>query len=370
MRLLIAGGGTGGHLMSALAIAARVREVTSDVEPVLVGAERGVEASVLPSRDFRYHLLPTLPLYRAQWWKNLAWPLLLPRLLVGLRRLFEAERPAAVLGTGGYASAPVVWGGLRRRIPVALQEQNAFPGMVTRRFAGRADHLYLGLPEAGRHLAPSPTARVLVTGNPILPPDKTRRASARQRFGLDGGREGLTLLATGGSQGALALNRAVASWLDAGADPGVDLIWVTGRRTYAAFASYHRPPSVTVVDFLDPMADGYAAADLVVARAGALTVAELCAWGLPSILVPLPSAAAGHQAHNAAAMVEAGAAVSLAEGDLDGPRLGSSIRELVTTTARREAMSQAALERGRPDAAAEIVSNLLTLVDRVGFPKS
>jgi len=350
--------------MPALAIAELLRERAPGVEPVLVGARRGIEAELLPRRPFRYHLLPAEPIYRRQWWKNARWPLVIPGLWRGLRAIFALERPAAVLGTGGYASAPVVWWALRSGVPVAIQEQNAFPGLVTRRCAPRARHIYLGLPEAERHLRLGSRTELFVTGNPIARPTPEDRPAARRRLGIGDGE--FTLLVTGGSQGALAINQAVSAWLDAGGAAGVTVLWVTGRAGWDRFKSYHTPPRVQVMDFLDPMAHGYAAADAVVSRAGALTVAELCAWGLPSVLIPLPSAAADHQARNATAMEQAGAAWHLQQERLDGATLGATIERLQSQSETRQAMAQAARERGRPDAALEIVSHLLTLLEPVG----
>jgi UDP-N-acetylglucosamine--N-acetylmuramyl-(pentapeptide) pyrophosphoryl-undecaprenol N-acetylglucosamine transferase len=140
------------------------------------------------------------------------------------------------------------------------------------------------------------------------------------------------------------------------------LIWVTGRGTHADFTRFHRPPAVRVIDFLDPMADGYAVADLVVSRAGMITVAELCAWGLPSILVPLPTAAADHQTHNARVLAEAGAARLLPQSALTPESLRESVTGLLADRAAREVMAARAKARGKPHAASEIVSHLLTLV--------
>jgi UDP-N-acetylglucosamine--N-acetylmuramyl-(pentapeptide) pyrophosphoryl-undecaprenol N-acetylglucosamine transferase len=170
------------------------------------------------------------------------------------------------------------------------------------------------------------------------------------------------VLVTGGSQGALAINRAVAGWLEAGGPTDACLIWVTGRGTYGEFARFHGPPAVHVVDYLDPMADGYAVADLVISRAGMMTVAELCAWGLPSILIPLPSAAADHQTHNARVLAEAGATLNLPQAELNPGRLGSAVDRLLSDDGTRQGMSERAKARGKPDAAKEIVSNLLTMV--------
>lgn len=358
-RILIAGGGTGGHLMPALAIAQALREHAPDVEPVLVGAVRGVEARLLPTRDFRYHLLPSEPIYRRTWWKNVRWPLIMGRLLRAVARLFAEERPVAVLGTGGYASAPVVWWAARQGIPTAVQEQNAYPGLATRLLSRRVRHVYLGLPEAKSLLRFGTHTEVFDTGNPIAPPSPERRTAALARFGLDGTRP--VVLVTGGSQGALAINRAVAGWLDAGGPRGADVLWATGRGTYEEFAARHRPPAVQVIDFLDPMADGYAVADVVVSRAGMITVAELCAWGLPSVLIPLPTAAADHQTHNGRVLAEAGASMLLPQSELTPARLGENVGSLLDDRGHRAAMAARALARGRPHAAADIVSKLLTL---------
>jgi UDP-N-acetylglucosamine--N-acetylmuramyl-(pentapeptide) pyrophosphoryl-undecaprenol N-acetylglucosamine transferase len=371
--VLIAGGGTGGHLMPALAIATRLRERCPELEPVLVGAERGIEAQLLPKRDFRYHLLPVEPVYRRQWWKNVRWPLVAGRLFSRLSALFAAERPVGVVGTGGYASAPAVWFATRRGIPAAIQEQNAYPGLVTRLIARRVRHVYLGLPEARSRLTFGRATEVFDTGNPIPPPDPARREAALARFALtpaplpqggrgNGGEGKPVLLITGGSQGALAINQTVATWLEAGGAHGVTVLWATGRGSYAQFAHLHRPPAVQVFDFLDPIADAYAVADLVVARAGMMSGAELCAWGLPSVLIPLPTAADDHQRHNAEALAAAGASVVLLQRDLTSESFRQVVGGLLADAPRRRRMGQAARGRGKPAAADEIVSHLLTLL--------
>jgi UDP-N-acetylglucosamine--N-acetylmuramyl-(pentapeptide) pyrophosphoryl-undecaprenol N-acetylglucosamine transferase len=347
--------------MPALAIATALQESRSGVEPVLVGATRGVESRILPTRDFRFHLLPTEPIYRRTWWRNFRWPFVAGRLLREVARLFENEAPAAVIGTGGYASGPVVWWAARHGIPTAIQEQNAYPGLASRWLSGRVRHVYLGLPEAARLLKFGKRTEVFDTGNPITPPAPERRAAALTKFGLDGRRP--VLLVTGGSQGALAINRAVAGWLDNGAEkPDATLIWVTGRGSHEEFARYHRPPDVHVIDFLDPMAEGYAVADLVISRAGMITVAELCAWGIPSILIPLPTAAADHQTHNARVLEAAGASRLLPQSELTPQNLAAAVSILLEDAGMRKQMSERALSRGRPRAATDIVSNLLTLV--------
>jgi UDP-N-acetylglucosamine--N-acetylmuramyl-(pentapeptide) pyrophosphoryl-undecaprenol N-acetylglucosamine transferase len=357
--ILIAGGGTGGHLMPALAVANEIRNAAPALEPVLIGAVRGVEARILPTRDFRYHLLPSEPIYRRTWWRNFRWPFVAGRLLRSVDNLFHLERPLAVLGTGGYASGPIVWWAARHRIPTAIQEQNAYPGIATRWLSRRVRHVYLGLPEARRLLRFGPRTEVFDTGNPITPPAPERAADARRKFGLDGTRP--VLLITGGSQGALAINRTVAAWLDRHGAAEADVIWVTGRGSFQEFSGYQRS-NVRVLDFLDPMADAYAVADLVLSRAGMITVAELCAWGLANVLVPLPTAAADHQTYNARVLADSGASILLPQADLTPENLGKVVGELLADPPRRQRMAERARARGRPHSARDIVSKMLTLI--------
>lgn len=353
--VLIAGGGTGGHLMPALAIAGALRAVHPDWRVVLVGAERGVEARLLPRRDLPYHLLPAEPIYRRHWWKNVRWPLVGFRLIRGVNRVLATERPNLVLGTGGYAAGPVVWRAAGRGIPTALLEQDAVPGLATRLLARRARHIYLAVPEARTGLRIGRRAEVHVTGAPITPPDRTLQAAARSRFALD---ERPVVLVTGGSQGALALNQAVAGWVAEGRTRDLQLLWATGTLTWDKFRHLHAPPEVQVFDFLDPIAPAYAAADVAITRAGSMTLAELCAWGIPGVLIPLPTAAADHQMRNAGALAEAGGAVLLRQEHLSPSRLDTEVRGILENPGRRAAMRQAALGRGKPMATSEIVTLL------------
>ncbi len=362
MRILIAGGGTGGHLMPALALAEALARERDDVEPVLVGAARGVEASLLPSRPFRYYLLPAEPIYRRAWWRNLRLPVVLTRVLREGARVLDAERPVLAVGTGGYASGPIMLQARRRGIPLALQEQNAFPGIATRWLAPRARQIHLGFPEAARHLKPGAGTALHEFGNPIAPPPEPRpgREAARAELGMDA--EAPAVLVMGGSQGARSINAAVARALDDGLLDGVTLLWSTGPGMFEAYRQYHRPPDRLVKPFWDPIAQAYAAVDLAVARAGAMTTAELCAWGLPSVLVPLPSAAAGHQARNAEALARAGAALHLKDAPIEASTLAQEALRLLEEPSRLAAMGAAAAARGHPNAAQRIARELLAIV--------
>src|SRR2546427_6672759 len=240
MKILIAGGGTGGHLMPALALARVAAELGHDV--VLVGAQRGIEARILPRHPFPFHLLPIEPLYRRQWWRNVFLPLMVLRATRAADRVLHEELPAIVIGTGGYAAGPVVWRAQRARIPTALQEQNAFPGLTTRWLARGARQVHLGFPEARLRLSPGKHTQVFVFGNPITPPGPIDGTAARVEFGLPA--EGRTVLVVGGSQGARALNETIARVLQHGLLGDVNLLWGTGATHVHRYAPLAVPGRV------------------------------------------------------------------------------------------------------------------------------
>lgn len=360
--VLLAGGGTGGHLMPALNIAEELLNQAPETRVVLVGAERGIEKSILPNYPYPYYLIPAEPLYRRQWWRNFRAPIVAARVYRAGARIVETEQPDVVVGTGGYAAGPMVWLAARKGIPTAIQEQNAAPGLTTRLLAGSVDEVYLGAEEAMLNLRAGKQTTVLTTGNPIAPPDSSRQLDARRRFRVTGGLP--VVVVTGGSQGSAAINKLIAAWLDSGGGNKVQLIWITGKATFAEFQRYHNPPLVQLFDFLDPMADAYAVADLVVGRAGMITIAELSAWGLPSILIPLPTAAQDHQTPNARAMQTAGAAVWLPQAGLSPSRLGAEIERIAADPVFRKKLSKCALSRGKPDAARVISARILKLANR------
>ncbi len=355
-RVILAGGGTGGHLFPAIAIGDALRAGHPDWTVAFAGSERGVEATVLPARGLPHRLFPFQPIHRRQWWRNAGWPLLALRLVRAVDKWLDEERPDIVIGTGGYVSGPVVSRAARRGIPTAILELDVRPGLATRLASRSANQIWLGAPEALEHLPSGARSRAVVTGAPIIPPDRTRKEAAIVRFGINP--QLPVIVITGGSQGSLALNRAVAGWLSQGGGEGRQVIWATGKATYDEFAGLHSPPSVHAVRFLDPIADAWAVADIAIARAGMMTLAELAAWGIPAILVPLPTAAADHQHHNAAAAASAGAAVLLPQAELDPARLEAEVAGLLDDPARLAAMKSAALARGRPDAAREIAAQV------------
>src|SRR5829696_6219571 len=320
-RVLFAGGGTGGHLYPGLAIARALVRLRPDVRPFFIGAQRGIERDLLPGTEFPHLLLDLDPLYRPKVWNN--W-----KTLVGAVRswrrigaLSHEERPHLVVRTGGYASGLALAYAFAHAIPYLLQEQNSHPGLTMRLFARRAQEVYLGFPEASRML-PARSANALVdSGNPIEPPPSPRpdRVAARAAWELPA--TGRVLLVFGGSQGAVPINDAVAAWVKARRVPeGLSVLWVTGKGSYDRYASL-ASERVRVRPYVSPMSSAYAAADLAIARAGAMGTAEMCAWGIPAILVPLPTAAADHQTANARALADAGAAVLVPQRELDADRL-------------------------------------------------
>ena len=357
MKLLIAGGGTGGHLMPALALARVAAEQGHDV--VLVGAARGIEAQILPSHPFRFHLLPMEPIYRRAWWRNARWPLIAVRAWRAAGQVLQDERPAIVIGTGGYAAGPVVWRAQRARIPTALQEQNAFPGLTQRLLARGTRQVHLGFPEARLRLSLGRHTQVFVFGNPITPPAPVDPNAARAEFGLSAERR--TVLVFGGSQGARALNETIARVLQLGLLGDVNLLWGTGAKHVDRYASLAVPGRVAVRGFFDPIGAAYAAAHLVIARAGAMTVSELCAWGKPSVLVPLPTAAADHQTYNARALASAGASVLLLEREFTPDAFAKTVVPLVHDDKRLDALAKSARGRGHPNAARTIIGKVLEL---------
>ncbi|HEV8214284.1 MAG TPA: glycosyltransferase [Gemmatimonadaceae bacterium] len=362
-RIVFAGGGTGGHLYPGIAIARALKRLDPSVEPFFVGAQRGIERDVLPKTEFPHLLLDLHPLYRRAVWKN--W-LTATRAFGAWRRIgamVKQERPALVVGTGGYAAGLMLAYAVAHRIPIAQQAGDSLPGLTARTFSRWSLEIYLNFPEAARVLDSHHEGSLIDTGAPIEPPPSPRpeRGAARATWAFPE-RGGRVLLIYGGSQGSLAINRVVAEWIDRGLPENLYLIWGTGRATYDRFKSCEGP-RVRVRDYLSPIADAYAAADLALARAGAMTTAELFAWGIPAVLIPLPTAAADHQTTNAVTLERAGAAVHLPQAQLTVERLDGTIRRLLENSSELRRLAQGASERARPHAADDIARRILALID-------
>lgn len=362
--MVFTGGGTGGHLYPALAIARALMKQRPDVKPLFVGARRGIERSVLPGTGFDHVLLDLHPFYRRTVWRN--W-LTARGLVVSWRQLgaaLGARLPAVVVATGGYASSATLAWSVRKGIPFVVQEQNSVPGQTNRFFSRWAREVYLGYPEAAMLLHRHAIARAVHTGNPVEPPPVPRpsRDEARRRWGLP--TDTRVLLVFGGSQGSAALNARIDDWIAAGLPDGLHLVWATGPSHFAR----HVPRAserVIVRDYLSPIADAYAVADLALTRAGAMTTAELCAWGIPSVLIPLPTAAADHQTANARALAEAGAARWIPEREASAERIDMEVRTLLQDNQALETLAVGATARARAGAAADIATRIARLLPAV-----
>jgi UDP-N-acetylglucosamine--N-acetylmuramyl-(pentapeptide) pyrophosphoryl-undecaprenol N-acetylglucosamine transferase len=369
--VVLSGGGTGGHLYPALAIADSLRTRRPDVRLVFFGAERGLEARVLPARGEECHLLPVHGIDRSR--PLQAWRAFLGLVvaLVSVARVFARIRPEVVVVTGGYAGAPAgIVAGLTG-IPLVLQEQNAEPGVVTRLLARWATRVHVAYPEASDRLGAGERARV--TGNPVRARSERSPEQVRAELGVPLGTP--LLLVMGGSQGSLALNRVLSEALrgvDKGTlrrPEGLHLLWVTGPSHVDAVGSVVRecgaPSWVHAVGYLDDLPSALAAADLAVSRSGAMSTAELLDRGLPAVLVPLPSAAAGHQMHNARSLEKAGAAVVAPQDELTGELLWAEIERLLASPELLAGMRRAARALARPNAAADIAADIETLLPAV-----
>lgn len=345
----------------AIAIAHALIRERPEIKPFFIGARRGIEKDVLPGTGFPFELLELHPLYRSRVWEN--W-----RTIVGavgawrqLGRLFRAERPACVVGTGGYASGLALAYAVVHGIPIALQEQNSHPGITARFFSRYARQIHVGFPEARALLSARTAADVCDTGNPIDSPPAPLpdKSAAQSRWGFPANVK--VLLVYGGSQGAKAINDVVGAWIDRGLPSGLRIIWGTGKRSYDDYARYDSD-LVRVRAYLSPISEAYAAADFAVSRGGAMATAELCAWGIPPIVIPLPTAAADHQTSNAKALALAGAAEWIPQSQFTVERLDASVRTLLHDPGALVTRRESALHRARPDAARSIALSILQLV--------
>lgn len=360
--VVFAGGGTGGHLYPGIAIARALVKADPRIEPFFVGALRGIERTVLPTTEFPHLLLDLHPLYRTAVWKN-------AQTIAGavsawrhIGRMVREERPALVVGTGGYAAGMMLAYSVVHGIPMVQQAGDSLPGLTARAFSRWSREIYLSFPEAATVLKAHHEGSLVDIGAPIEPPPSPRpdRAAARARWGFPE-TGGQVLLIYGGSQGSLAINKVVAEWIARGLPNGLHVIWGTGRSTYEQF-KHLDGARIKVRDYLAPIADAYAATDFALARAGAMTTAELFAWGIPGILVPLPTAAADHQTTNAVTLEKAGAAIHIPQAQLTVDRLDAAIRGLVERPAEMSRLAQGAASRARPHAAEQIARRILSLL--------
>ncbi len=362
---MIAGGGTGGHLFPALAIARGLREADDHCDIRFAGSRYGLEARILAEENAVFYPLNIRGIQRDWGPVSLVRNLLFPwRLAVSHQRcrlIMKEFQPHVVVGTGGYASGLPLLEAQRRGIPTLIQEQNSYPGITTRRLARRANLVCLTYEATGRYF---PRDDWVLTGNPVrFPRSLPNRRVARRELKLPARRQILFIL--GGSQGSRPLNNHFLAHWRTYTEMGIHLLWQTGPADYQRLAdAVGTADKVTLVPFITSMAEAYLAADLVVCRAGAMTLSELTYLGRPSVLVPLPSAAADHQTRNAQVLVKHKAASLVPQSELARGALEAVIKRLIRYPDRLKAMGKRAQSLTRPDATKTIVQHILRLAEK------
>ena len=357
-RLVVAGGGTGGHLYPGIAVAREAVRRNPAAVVTFVGTDRGIERRIVPREGFELDCIRSAGLKGKSWWSRVRGAALVPVSLADAWRVLSSRRPQAVVGVGGYSSGPVVLLAALRGIPTIVLEQNAVPGLTNRLLSRWVRAAAVAYDEALPHFR----GKGFVAGNPVRPDF----LSAATAMGPDAAPGSTRVLVVGGSQGAQAINRAMAAAapLLVTAAPVPDLVHQTGERDAETVRSaYDRAALAARVEpFLDPMAPEMARASLVVCRAGATTLAELAVLGRPAVLIPLASATDDHQRRNAVALAAAGAAVVIEERDLTGQRLAATVTALLADRASLDRMGAAMRQFARPDAAERIVDRIETMV--------
>ncbi len=363
LRILIAGGGTGGHVFPALAIQAAIARIQPHATFLFVGTEHGLESRVMPANGLKLETIWIAGFARKRILSNLSLPF---KLLVSIWQsvlILRRYRPHVAIGSGGYVMGPILWASRLLGIPTLIQEQNSLPGVTTRKLARHASAICLGYEDAKKHLD---TEKIHVTGNPVRAQllAATVGAAGKTKWNLLADRP--TLLVFGGSLGARSLNMAVAdilidllkSW---------NLIWQTGKSGVPDHASKSlmreavASRKLVVLEFIENMPEAYASAELAVCRAGAMTLAELAIAGLPAVLVPFPHAADDHQSANAKSVEHAGAAIVVADHELSGMKLMSLLGQLKSDHETLDSMRVAMKSLARPNAADEIAQIALAL---------
>lgn len=359
MKILIAGGGTGGHVFPGIAVAEELKRQRPRCEILFVGTKKGLEATAVPEAGFAIKFISTAGFHRRQWWR---WPGAALANVVGLFQalgLVLAEKPEVVLGTGGYVSAPVSFAAKLLGRPLILQEQNSIPGVANRLLSRIADEVHLSFLEA-RSWFPRKD-HLKVTGNPVraqvLSGD---REQGMREFKLQTGKP--TVFVFGGSLGAARINEATLEAMrKLKGRVDAQFILQTGRPDHdrvKAIVEKEQLPA-TVLPFVKRIHMAYAAADLVVCRSGAMTLAEIAVCGLPAVLVPYPYAAHNHQEVNASNLVDRGAAVMILDSELTGERLAKEIAHLLADRGTLSHMSSNTRLFARPDAAARLAKSLI-----------
>lgn len=362
LKVLISGGGTGGHIFPALSIANAVKRRCPDADILFVGALGRMEMERVPAAGYPIEGLPVAGFDRKHLWRNFGVLWKLWKSLRKARRIVREFRPDIAIGVGGYASGPVLKEAQRRGVPTLLQEQNSYPGVTNKLLAPKAKAICVAYEGLDRFF---PAENIVMTGNPVrkdLKDLSLTQAEAKAELGFDPGR--LLVLSVGGSLGARTVNEAIAASIPVIEETGAQLLWQTGRYGADHFQELAKGHfRVKATTFITRMDLAYRAADLVVSRAGAGTISELQILGKPVILIPSPNVAEDHQRHNAEALSTRGAAVMILDRDAV-EQLPATLRELLGNREAREKLSHEILTMARPDADDLIVDRILEITSQ------
>lgn len=362
-KIIISGGGTGGHVFPAIAIADAIKEKRPNADILFVGAKGKLEMEKVPNAGYPIEGLWISGFHRTLTWRNVTFPVKLVSSLLKSAQLVRRFRPDVAVGVGGYASGPLLAVATRQGVPAVLQEQNSFPGITNKLLAGRAKRICVAYEGMERFF---PQGKLVHTGNPVRTSFLTQpveRDQAMAHFGLDPTKKSIFLF--GGSLGAQRLNEAVAAQTELLREhPEVQLLWQVGKLYYERYQNSEAAqlPNVRVLSFVDRMDLAYALADLVICRAGALTISELSLLGKAALLVPSPNVAEDHQTRNAKTLADQGAAAMVTDNEAAGQLLPKGLALLADEQERRK-MAEKIKEMARPNAASDIADEVLALIN-------
>lgn len=369
MRYLISGGGTGGHIFPAVSIANALKELDPEAEILFVGALGRMEMERVPQAGYRIVGLPVRGFNRAQPWKNVSVLIDLMKSLRQVRRIIRDFRPDVGVGVGGYASGAAMWMAAKMGIPILLQEQNGFAGVTNKILRNKAAKICVAYEGMERFF---PKDKIILTGNPVRQNLLTAQRSNSPKDGptAEGGQTAKrSLLILGGSLGARTINEAVIASLEElkANSQELTVVWQTGKAYYerckTAWEAAGCPANIECLDFLADMPDRYATADLVISRAGASSISEICLLGKPAILVPSPNVAEDHQTHNAMALVNKDAAVLVRDADAAQQLIPTAL-ELIRDDKRLQTLSHNVKQLAQTDSAKRIAQEVMKLVNK------
>ncbi len=354
-RVIITGGGTGGHIFPALAIASEIRKRFPDADILFVGAESRMEMEKVPQAGYKIIGLPVTGMPRKPGIGMLKFAVRLLKSYNTAQKIISQFRPQIAIGVGGFASGPLLRAAAAGRVPYLIQEQNSFAGITNKLLGKKADVVCVAFEGMEKYF---PADKIVITGNPVrenLKAGETGKQEAADYFGLK--KDKKTVLVLGGSLGAQSVNEALMKGLDRIAASDVQFIWQTGSIYYRRIIEKIKdkvPQNLFIVEFISRMELAYSAADVVISRAGAGTISELCLVGKPAILVPSPNVAEDHQTKNAVALVEKDAAVMIADREIDEKLIYEALR-LANMPEECRRLSENIKLMARPDATRHIV---------------